>query len=150
MEKRIEMETKGSKLKKRQSTHRHPSLSSQQMSSHTCLLAFIPKKIEFNPDDYQDEAELLFAGCGLSLANRRWLTYLRDDDLRTAEEYHAVPMHVLNDALRGFMSKETVEWAAKMMARPGVVAVSIEYLCGETIRYYSIGYKDGAAFVWAH
>ncbi len=129
--------------------------------THRCRLSFFPKKVEFDPANYQDESKLLFPPHPswlswmhetLTLANRRWVTYLRDEDARTKHEVHDVPEHVLLDAKAGQMSQETVEWATKMLERPGVVVVSIEQEedkgAYKGIRYFTIVRNaDGGAFV---
>lgn len=120
-------------------------------ASVRCCLSFIPKKIEFDPNNYLDESKLMHPGIGLSLANRRWVTYNHDENARTIREFHDVPTQVLSDAESGRMSKETVEWAAKMLDRPGVVVVSIAKTTGVSIKYYTVGYdNDRSPFVWSN
>jgi hypothetical protein len=125
-----------------------------QAVTYRCQLSFIPKKIPFNAKNYLDESKLLIPTPKfsqiLTLANRQWVTYLHEEDARTEREMHDVPEHVLLDAEAGEMSHKTQEWAKKMLDRPGVVVVSITQEKDGGIRYFTIGQKDGSAFVWSN
>ena len=133
-------------------------------TARRCQISFIPAKVEFDPANYQDESKLLFAPKWwwmpryrkiMTLENRRWVTYLRDEDARTTREAHDVPEHVFADAKAGQMSQETVEWATQLLERPGVVVVSISSITDngyyKSHSYFTIKrLDDGSPFVWAN
>jgi hypothetical protein len=117
-----------------------------------------PKKIEFDPKNYEDESKLpvvsLFTSMlaeqqgPMTLARRQQMAYVREEDARTKREVHEVPGHVFLDVERGVLSPATLEWAKEISNRPDVIRVVIERESLEHSGYLTlIPEKDGVKFL---